>query len=339
MRSAGKSVTFHSDMAGEVTVPWSKIRELHSSRQFAIVQKNVKLGKNETDGKIPQGTVSMNDQKLQIQTAAQTTPQIIPVDNTAYVIDEQSFQKAVLHNPTFREDWKGAITAGTSLVVATQKSRTYTGNLSLIRAIPSEDWLDPRNRTTLNLSAAYGILTQPDTPKLKTEIYHADAERDEYFTPQLYAFGQLAYDHNFSQGLDLQQSYGAGIGWTVIKRENEEFDLKVSLSYLEQQFQETAKNTALFGSAEDQNLFGSTFAERFNHRYAHNILFTEQIAATPAWNNTNAYSATGNAALTMPVYKRLNFTIGTVDTFLNNPSPGFKKNSFQLTTGLTYMLH
>ena len=40
----------------------------------------------------------------------------------------------------------------------------------------------------------------------------------------------------------------------------------------------------------------------------------------------------------MPFYKRLNLTAGTIDTFLNDPPPGFKKNSFQFSTGVTYTL-
>ena len=36
---------------------------------------------------------------------------------------------------------------------------------------------------------------------MKTSIYHADGERDEYFTPHLYGLGAVAFDHNFSQGL------------------------------------------------------------------------------------------------------------------------------------------
>ena len=73
--------------------------------------------------------------------------------------------------------------------------------------------------------------------------------------------------------------------------------------------------------------------------HATNKSFIEQLAITPAWNNTSAYSATGSAGITMPLYKRLSFSLNTIDTFLNNPPPGFKKNSFQLTTGLTYTLH
>jgi hypothetical protein len=139
----------------------------------------------------------------------------------------------------------------------------------------------------------------------------------------------VAYDHNFSQGLDLQQSYGGGAGWTVIKNANQTLDLKVSLSYVSQRFKDSKQN---------QNLVGATVAEHYSRTFVHGILFNEQLAVTPALNNINAYSAAGSAGLTMPVYKRFSLGVNTIDTFLNNPPPGFKKNSFQLTTGLTYTL-
>ena len=59
---------------------------------------------------------------------------------------------------------------------------------------------------------------------------------------------------------------------------------------------------------------------------------------SPSWTNSKALSALGNARLTLPVCKRLAVTIGAIDTFLNDPPPGFKKNSFQFTAGLTYAL-
>ncbi len=40
----------------------------------------------------------------------------------------------------------------------------------------------------------------------------------------------------------------------------------------------------------------------------------------------------------MPMYKRLSLNLGALDMFLNDPPPGFKKNSFQFTMGLAYTL-
>lgn len=324
-----KQVTFKSDMAGEITVDWSKVKELHTSRKFAVIPKNVMLRKNQDTSTIPQGTVSAADQKLQVEPGGGRAPQTVPVADAAHVVEEPVFQKAVTENPGLFRDWNGSVTGGLSLVQATQNSRTLTGGFNLIRAIPTQDWLMPRNRTLLDFSVSYGKVTAPATPSIKTEIYHADAERDEYLSKSVFAFGQAVFDHNFSQGLDLQQSYGGGLGWTVIKDASQELDLKGSVNYIRQSFADSTLN---------ENLIGSTFAEDYNRKLPHGILFVEALGFTPAWNNTRAFSAVGSAALTFPTYKRLNFTVGTVDTFLNNPPPGFKRFSFQFTTGLTYML-
>ncbi len=40
----------------------------------------------------------------------------------------------------------------------------------------------------------------------------------------------------------------------------------------------------------------------------------------------------------MPVFKRLSLGTTTTDNFLNNPSAGYKKNSFQFITAITYTL-
>jgi hypothetical protein len=52
----------------------------------------------------------------------------------------------------------------------------------------------------------------------------------------------------------------------------------------------------------------------------------------------HAWIAAANASFNAPVYKRLSFNIGLQDNFLKGPPVGFKKNSFQATTGLTYTL-
>src|SRR5438477_11834524 len=41
--AAGSTVTFKSDIVGEVKVDWSKIQEVHSSQEFAAIPKDAKL--------------------------------------------------------------------------------------------------------------------------------------------------------------------------------------------------------------------------------------------------------------------------------------------------------
>jgi hypothetical protein len=315
-------------MAGEITVDWSKVKELRSSQEYAVIPKDVKITRHPDTSKIPQGSVSMAEQKLEVRPAGGGAPQTVLVADTGNVIDEAAF-KAALERRGFFEGWKGSLTGGVSLVEATQTSQTFTGGFNFIRAMPGEDWLSPRNRTLVDFNAAYGKVTQPNTPEVKTEIYHAHAERDEYLSQKFFAFGQLAFDHNFSQGLDLQQNYGGGFGWAVFRDDNKELDLKGSMTYIRQSFA---------GPTKGESLVGSTFGENYNRKFKHGILVAQLLTVTPAWNNTSAYSGIGGVTLTVPLYKRLNFASGLVDNFLNNPPPGFKKNSFQFTLGVTYAL-
>lgn len=327
-QSDGSSVKFKSDILGELTIDWSKVKELHTSEKFAILPGNLKLKRNADTSTIPQGNIAEAEQKITV-TPATGPARTINVADADHVIEQTAFENAVRHNPGFLADWGGGVTAGASLVQATQQSRTLTTAINLVRTVPDEDWLRRRNRTQVDFSFSYGTLTAPATPTIKTNIYHADIQRDEYLSSSLFAFGQGAFDHNFSQGLDLQQTYAGGLGWSIIKRANESLDLKAGITYVRQQFQ--------IASAS-QNLAGSTFEEDFTRGLRRGIKFSEQLIVAPAWTNSNALTATGNATLTIPVYKRTNFSLGTIDNYLHDPPPGFKRNSFQLTMGLNYTL-
>ncbi|MBV9765920.1 MAG: DUF481 domain-containing protein [Acidobacteriaceae bacterium] len=324
--ATSSSVVFKSDMAGVVTVDWSKIQELRSPQKFAVIPKGEKLRHTEDASKIPQGTIAVTDQKVEVNTSAQPSPETIPVNKIGNLVEEAAFEKALQH-VSFREGWKGGVTAGLSLTEATQKNQTFTAALNMVRAVPAEDWLDLRDRTTFDYNEAYGKLTQPGSPAVKTSLYHVDAEQDRYLSPKLFVFGQAIFDHSFSQGLKLQQNYGGGLGFVVSKTANEELDFKASVDFIDQRFEL---------STLDKKLFGSTFGETYVEKFADAILLNEQAGITPAWNNTNAYSAFASAGLTFPVYHRFGLTLGALDNFLNDPPPGFKKNSFQFTLGATY---
>jgi hypothetical protein len=330
LRANAAAVVFKSDLLGEVTIDWSKIKELHTAGRYAVVEKRIKLGRHPDTAGIPKGSLDVAGQTITVHAEPGAATQSIPVANTGNVVDEATFTKDVEHSPGLLQAWNGAVTAGASLVEATQESRDYTGAVHLVRTVPAENWLDPRDRTTFDFSAVSGFVAQPSTPRIKTDILHGDAERDEYFTnSSVYGFVQAIFDHNYSQALDLEQNYGGGIGWTTIKKANVTLDLKGSVSYVRQSFR---------AAGLDESLVASTFAETLTRHLPRGMTFLEGISATPTWNIRRAWMAAGTASFNAPVYKRLSFTVGVQDNFLNDPPPGFHKNSFQATTGLTYSL-
>jgi hypothetical protein len=334
------AVTFHSDPLGDLSLSWDKIKELHTSEIFAVIPKDMKKRGRREALNLPKGTVDEADGLVTMRPEAGATIAPIPVKNAQVIVDAPLLDKELNHEPGFLAGWTGAATAGATLVSATQNSYQVAGSVGLVRTVPMVTWLDPRNRTSVDFAASFGKITQPAytsggvftaATTTKSSILHFDAERDEYFSPRMFALGQASFDHNFSQDLDLQQIYGGGLGWTALKTPTQEADLKATMQYEKQLF--------ITGSSEaNQNLIGSTFAANYLLKLKL-VTYTQAAAFIPAYNNMRAYSATETNTFAFPTYKDFAFSVGTLDSYLNDPpatAPPTKRNSFQFTMGLTY---
>lgn len=335
-------VTFHSDVLGDVSLTWDKIKELHTSEPFAMVDHQLKGRGRKQAAQVPTGTVDVADGQLTLHPEAAPATKPMPVKNAQFIMDEATLDKQLNHSPGLLTGWNGSATAGAATVTATQNQYTFSGGVGLVRVVPTVSWLNPRDRTSLDFTGSYGKITQPayvaagvTVPAVvtKSAIYHADAERDEYFSPRFFALAQTAFDHNFAQNLDLQQIYGGGFGWTVFKTPRQEADLKGTIQYEKQQFM-------ISGPGSNLNLVGSTFGANYM-LHLKLLTYTQSLAYIPAYNNMRAYSAYETNTFTFPAYKNLGFSVGTMDSYLNDPplsTPPTKHNSFQFTMGLTYSI-
>ena len=351
-REVAGSVYFKSDELGEVEVPWKKIRTLRTHRNFAVLQERPAVHHFHRMTAVQVGPLSVQDGAITVnprptetttQVAARGTARTIPVAKAQFILDETTFRRQLEAEPNILEGWYGGVTAGASLVRGTDNQYTYTSAINLARVVPTVSWLHPRNRMQVDFSSSYGRIAQSaymDDGVLvppsytKTSVFHADAERDEYLSRRIYALAQTAFDHNYSQGLDLQQIYGAGFGITAIKSPSQQLDLKAAPQYESQRFMSTA-------SGSDQNLVGMTLAGTYILKLPARMVFNQQVQYLPAFNVLRAYSANETNTLTIPFYKQVSFTIGSIDSYLNNPvatEPPTKRNSFQFTTGVTYSL-
>ena len=352
LSSTGTEIKFKTELAGEVTVELQNIKELKSKREFAVVEKENKDSRNSSQ--VPQGAIKIGekdvvvtptspDEKAKVPEVAKaetphpetevTASKEIPSSKIAYIVDDTTYQKEIHRKIRWHDGWDGHIDTGSTTIRATQNSYLFMMNTALRRSIPTVIWLDPKLRTTVDFTWSIGQTTQPGVPTTKTNVYHIGLERDEYFSRRGYYLQTTSFDHDFSQGLILQQIYGAGVGITVIKTERREFDLTADLHYEKQKFNATAEVSEL-----NRNLIGSVLGEALTQKWG-KITFDEKASANIAWNSPSAFSASANGGVHMPIYKKLGFSINIVDNFLNDPQEGYNKNSFQFSTGLSFTLH
>jgi Protein of unknown function, DUF481 len=333
-RAVGDSYVFKSDIVGEVTVSGDKIKELRTNGAFVVLKKGEVVTRTAKVG----GPVTVENSAITTMIPAATSPEVLQVKDVEDVIDTATYNKEVMGNPGVFAGWNGAISGGATVIQSTQYGETFTAAVNLVRQIPTVSFLPPRTRSTVNVLEAYGKLTQPTVPQTdpptpdavaKTSIFHADAEHDKYFSPKVYALVDSAFDHNFAQGLNFQQIYGVGVGATLIQTPKQQLDVKADIHYERQNFQPPTVS---------EDLVGSIFAEQYHRNLPAKLVFTESGSFIPAWNDWNAYSAIGAAGLVFPVYHRLGLNVNVQDNFINNPAFGYKKNSFQFVTGITYTL-
>jgi hypothetical protein len=335
-RAVGGNVVFKSDMAGELTISIDKVKELRSGAKFAALRKG-KPGQNNLVG---EGDVHFAADTVTITPPSQPAV-TLPIKELGFLVDAPTYDRELHHEPGFTHGWTGSITGGATLVRSTDNNTSFTAGIALARVVPSVAYLPTRNRTTFNLIETYGkatskIIPPPpvQTPPLptetitKTSIFHSDAERDQYFNPRFYALADAAFDHDYSQGLDLQQLYGAGIGWTAIQSAKQQLDLKADVHYEKQ----------TFTTGPNPNIIGTIFGEAYRRNLPHTIVFTESGNFTPAWNEPSDYSAMATAALVLPTYKRLSTSLSVTDNYLNDPAPFYNRNSFQFVAGVSYAL-
>ena len=354
-REVSGTVFFVSDELGAISVPWSKIKALHTQSGYVVLENKPGVHIRHFVADVARGTVAVQGDDIRVS-PSKTNPveprqarreedisiaKPIPVSNAQYILDERTFDRQVRENPRLYEGWNGNATAGVTLVQATENQYTYTSAVGLVRTVPTVTWLPTRNRSQVDFSSSYGKITQPAyvsggvlTPaaSTKTSIFHADAERDEYVASRLYGVLQTAFDHNYSQGLNQQDVFGFGLGVTAIRRTGQQLDLKGTLQYERQTFITAASGT-------NQELVGSTFSASYVLKLKKGVIFTQQLSYVPAYNIVRDYSANETDTLTFPAYKNLAFTVGTIDSYLNDPvtaEPPNARNSFQFTTGITY---
>jgi hypothetical protein len=157
-----------------------------------------------------------------------------------------------------------------------------------------------------------------------------------FLSSRLFAYGSADFLHSSSQGMELQQTYGGGMGYVVLKNAHQELDVKAAVDYIRQSF---ATPASPLPPLADKSLIGASVGESYARSLKGGIAFHEGLTFVPAFNDSKYYTASAFANFAIPVYKRLNITIGGIDNYVNEPPSSFKKNSFEFVTQLAYKIN
>src|ERR1700761_3260737 len=120
------TVNFHSDVLGDLSVPLTKIKTMHTQEAFAAGSKEQHLTKKNVAEQVPVGKIALEDDTLKVMLAEGEVKQF-PAKDIGFMLDEPAYRRELHNESDFLYGWNGTVTLGATLVKSTNSAQTYTG--------------------------------------------------------------------------------------------------------------------------------------------------------------------------------------------------------------------
>ena len=309
----GKALTFKSDLAGQVTIPWDSVTGVTSTNPLSVGLKG---------GQVLVGPVTTaQDGKLQV--ATQSAGTVAAAHDSVEVIrnkDEQAAYDAQsdhYRNPRLVDLWTGALDLGYAQSHGNSNTENFTIN-SLADRATSRDKIEVHYQQIFARSDATGTRVTTANAKRGGLAYNLNV------APKLFVFGSVDLETDQFQALDLRFSPAGGVGYHILKNEKTAFDAMLGAS-LDREFFSTGLNRT-FGEV----LLG----EELTHKIGAASTLHEKLVFYPNMSDTGQYRMNFDSTFATAIRKWLSWQISLSDRYLSDPLPGFKTNDVLFTTGV-----
>ena len=321
VKSDGKTLTIHTDAAGDINVKLDSIQEIKTEAEEHVGLKG---------GKTAVGPVTTSDGKFDIATKSGTVE--APTGDVTWLRDdaEETAHEKKLH-PGLMHGWEGGISLGFS--VARGNSETENLALAFNADHPTEHDKITMYATSINTTNNLA------TPSTVANLTTGGIRYDRDLTPRLFAFFGADYTANALQFLDLRQVYGGGLGVHVIKNDNTVFDVLGGVNYTHETYSNgdlvAPGPPPIFVSYGVTNRFiALTFGEEWDQKFGKSTTLTQTAGFFPNLQETGEYRFVFNAGTVTKLNRWLGWQNQFGNIYVSNPPIGTKKNDVIFTTGL-----
>jgi putative salt-induced outer membrane protein len=310
-KSDGKTLVIKTDLAGEVTVPWTAVQTLTSAAPLHVV----------TAGKTVVGAVTTTDGSLAVSTTPGGPVDIPRVEVMALRNDaEQAAYEKSLH-PTLLQGW----VVGANIGFALTGGNSETKNLAIAF---TGDRKTSHDEIALYTNSIYATNdTAGAVPNVTANATQGGARYDRNLTKRLFAFGNADFQTDALQDLNLRSVFGGGLGFHAINTDRTTLDFLGGLNYTRESY-----------VGFDRNFAALTLGEELMHKLGASTVLTQKLYFFPNLNDTGEYRGTFNIGTITKLNKWLGWQNAFGDIYVTNPPAGKKQNDVQLTTGINVTL-
>jgi putative salt-induced outer membrane protein YdiY len=307
-KSDGKTLTLKTDLAGDVEIKWSGVKEITSDSPVVV--------STAADKPPVSGIVTTKDDTLVVASNSGTVT-VPKADVTALrsPTDQEAYEKSL--HPDLLHGWNGGINLGFALTAG----NSQTTNLAVA-------FLGDRKTTNDKLSLYFNQVNSKNNapgavPSTTANNIMGGARYDRNITARLFAFVNGDFMSDSLQSLDLRSVLGGGLGWHAIKGERTTLDFLGGGNYTREKY-----------SAFTRNFAALTLGEELMHKVRLSTVINQKLAFYPDLSNTGEYRANFDLGTVTKLSKWLGWQNSFSDIYVTNPPVGKKKNDIVLTTGI-----
>jgi putative salt-induced outer membrane protein YdiY len=306
----GKSLTFKSELAGDVTIDWASVTELNSKEKVYVGLKKAQ---------VVEGQVTMTAAELVVESreAGHVTAKREDVD---YIRAPDVYEAEVgrYEHPGLLDLWTGFADLGVSLARGNANTATITSSATAVRTTPRDKIEADFTSIYSSSSAGTGV----------DSVVTANARRgamlyDLNLRPRMFVFGALDLEYDQFQGLDFRFAPAAGAGYHFIKTDRTILDLRGGVS-LDREF---------FADHTDRTYGEGLVGEEFNHKFTARTSMHEAMVFFPNLSSAGDYRMNFDASAVTAFRRWLGWQFTVSDRLLSNPLSGLKKNDILFSTG------
>jgi hypothetical protein len=306
IKKDGNKLTIKSEFLGEVTMPWTAVKSLHSDEVLTVELPG---------GEHIAGKVTTTGETLEVATDVGVKPAPL---STVHDIRNPSEQLAWerLQHPGILELWSGFFDTGLAVARGNARTDTLTTAFNATRVTRND-------KVTVTFNQIYGTATVNNVSSAVANAVRGGWTYDHTLSGRFFLSTLNDYEHDVFQNLKLRFVVGGGAGFNAVKREATTLSFSSGSDYEHESFnQDLSRNSAEIN-----------FGDIFTHKFTSAMSLTQSFRYFVNLSHTGEYRVNFDTSAVTALKKWLGWHVTASDRFLSNPVFGRQRNDVLLSTG------
>jgi putative salt-induced outer membrane protein len=219
-------------------------------------------------------------------------------------------------------EWRSLFTAGASVATGNTDAKSASLGADVIKLTTMDKW-------ALTGSGQYARSDGATTADRigGTGLYSRD------ITPDWFGFGQIDLLRDGPSDLKLRTTLGSGLGYHVVKKPDQTFDLSAGGAYTMDRYNhEQLINDEVRSRYNHAELL---LAEESNNKLSDSTTFKQKLTVFPNLRDTDGVRTVFDAGLSVAMTKQLALTATLSHRYDSKPGAGLGKNDTLFVTGVS----